>query len=180
MKSIARGFGRAALGALMLVSAAGVALAQANVMKPGLWEMKMGGAEMDAARAQMKAQLDKMSPEQRAQMEKMMSQNGAAMGADGSVKICHTAQTLQRDGLGKAEPGCDVRHSTRGALTIMDMTCKNGRTGHGEFTVTPDSVKGFFEGSDPSHPGKMRMEQSGRWLGADCGAVKPLGAASKG
>lgn len=157
-----------------LAICAGAALAQVNVMKPGLWEMRMASPEMDAARVQMKAQMEKMPPEQRAQMEKMMSKSGAAMTGDGAIRICHTAQTLQRDGLAKTESGCEVKHGTRGAVSVFDMTCKNGRSGHGEFTVTPDSIKGVYEGTDPARPGKMRVEQSGRWLGADCGSIKPL------
>jgi hypothetical protein len=65
------------------------------------------------------------------------------------------------------------------------MTCTSGRTGHGEFTYASDGYKGFFEMTDPARPGKHRTDYEAKFLGADCGAVKPLvlppeGAGKKG
>jgi hypothetical protein len=89
-----------ALTALLSGVTLATAAAQAQSIKPGLWEMsqKMGGnAQMDPAAAQMQQQMAGMSPAQRKQMEAMLAQRGMGMPAQGAgggmaMKVCITPE----------------------------------------------------------------------------------------
>jgi len=158
--------------AALLLAAAATAHAQ---MKPGLWEIRAKSPEQDAARKQMQAQMDKMSPAQREQMQKAMGARGIAFGNDGAMRICHTEETVKRQSAPvNSETGCEVKHSASGSTRTVDMKCANGRTGHGEFTYASDGYKGWFETTDPARPGKHRTEYDAKFLGTDCGSVRPL------
>ncbi len=165
---------------LRMLSAAAFALALSapaaaqQDMRPGLWEVQLRNAELDAARKQMQQQLAQMPPAQRAQMEKMMGSATAGMLGGGPMKVCHTAASLKQRGPVEQEPGCTVKTSMRGDTHLIDFQCQDGRRGKGEFVHKGDSYRGFIEATDPRRPGTMRMEHEGRWIGADCGTVKPV------
>jgi len=169
----------AALAAALL-AVAGAASAQ-PAMKPGLWEIRMQNAEMDAAMKQMQAELAKMPPAQRAEMEKMMGGRGVmpapAPGGGTVTRVCHSAETLRAEAAGKQEPGCETKSSWKGDTSRFESRCRDGRTMRGEFTFAGDGYQGFVEGTDPKRPGPpFRMEQTARWLGADCGKLAPAAA----
>jgi hypothetical protein len=74
---------------------AGAASAQQPKLEPGLWEMTMrvSGTGMDAAMAQMQAQMASMPPEQRKMVEKMMAGKGVGVGAKpNTVRVCITPE----------------------------------------------------------------------------------------
>lgn len=168
------------LGAAFLLGTAGVAALAQPALKPGLWEMQMKNAEIEAAMKQLQQEMAAMPPDQRAQMEKMMGQKGAAMAPGGLVRVCHTADSLKQRGPVNEEPGCSTKTQWSGNGGSFEMSCKDGRKGKGEFAmVGSDAYKGFFEMTDPKMAGKpFRMEQSGRWISPDCGALKPAGTPS--
>ncbi|HPU50669.1 MAG TPA: DUF3617 family protein [Burkholderiaceae bacterium] len=167
----------AVLAALMLGPLATRVEAQ-PALKPGLWETQIRNAEMEAALKQMQQQLAAMPAEQRAQMEKIMSQKGASMGTGGAMRVCHSADSLKQRGPVNDEPGCTTRTQWAASGGTFEMNCKDGRTGKGEFSMTGgDTYRSSFEMNDPKRPGKpFRMEQTGRWVSADCGNLKPVGA----
>jgi len=162
-----------------LLMAAAPAIAQ-PVLKAGLWEVQMKNAEMDAAMKQFQAQIAAMPPAQRAQMEKALGERGAGLGAGGAIKVCHTADSLKQHGPVAEQSGCTTRTSWRGNNGSFEMSCKDGRTGKGEFLMTgQDAYKGSFQMTDPKRPGQgFQMEQTGRWVSTDCGKVKPFTAAA--
>nr|MDP2190155.1 DUF3617 domain-containing protein [Rhodoferax sp.] len=168
----------------LLAVAALPAMAQST--KPGLWEInnKMGGsAEMDKAMAQMQQQMASMPPAQRKQMEDMMAKQGMSMGAGAgggiSVKVCMTKEMVERNEMPPPQQGdCKSTASPRvGNTQKISFSCTQPpSTGEGQITyagneaytmkmVTTTTVKG--------KPEKMTMEGSGKWLSADCGAIKP-------
>jgi hypothetical protein len=65
----------------------------------------------------------------------------------------------------------------------MAFTCANPpSTGEGELTfISPEAftMKMQVTSAASGVPEKTNMEQSGRWLSADCGAVKPIAAPGK-
>ncbi len=170
----ARRIGVASLLAIGALLGPGAAAQAQPAIKPGLWEVQLKNAEMEAAMKQFQQQLAAMPPAQRAQFEKMMADKGGQMSADGKVRVCHTADTLKR-GLMKDEPGCTTRTQWQAAGGTFETVCENGRKGRGDFVFSGDTYRGTIEATDPKAPGKVfRMEQTGRWISADCGQVKPF------
>jgi hypothetical protein len=178
----------ALLGALL----AGVLPAMAQSTKPGLWEInnKVGGsAEMDKAMAQMQQQMAGMPPAQRKQMEDMMAKQGMSMGAGAgggmSVKVCMTREMVERNEIAQPQQGdCKSTASPRvGNTQKISFSCTQPpSSGEGQITFTSNeayTMKMVTTSTVRGKPEKMTVEGSGKWLSADCGAVKPLAAPKK-
>ena len=167
--------------------------ANAQTMKPGLWEisqkMKFGSGEMNDAMAGMQEQLAKMPPEQRKQMQDMMSKKGvnldlgSASGAGGpgaiTVKTCMTQEMIDRNELPAAQSGCTSTRSPRIGNTMkMGFTCtKPPSSGEGQVTFTSSdayTMKMTITSTVKGKPEKLDMDGTGKWLGASCGDVKPM------
>lgn len=151
-------------------------------LKPGLWEvstkMKRGDKEFDP-QAEMKRHFEKMSPDQRKKMEAMMGKSGMGR-SEAGMKICHTKESLEQ---GKAlghrpDSKCDTQIVNQtSSKMVMDFKCKDGAKGTGEWNLK----------SDTNYDGRMMMTskdgvaseiiQSGKFLSADCGTVKPFSLA---
>ena len=176
----------------LVVAVACLALpAAAQSLKPGLWELsnRMGGnAQLDQAMAQMQKEMAAMPAEQRKQMEAMMSQRGmsmpgAAAGGGMAMRMCMTADMARRDEVPMQE-GCRVTSQSRsGNTSKMAMSCTNPPSS-GEFQVTfhsPESYssKGTFKTVVDGKTETVTMDGTGKWLGADCGNIKPPAAARR-
>jgi hypothetical protein len=174
------------------------ATASAQKMSPGLWEvtmdMKGQGGEMEAGMAKMQAELSKMTPDQRKQMESMMSSRGMSMGGGGmpggpggpagmSVKTCVSKESAER-----GEPPEDPQHNCKrdglsrsGNTVKFKLVCSNPpSTGEGEYTLVSDKAftgKVTMVSQGSAKTGQMEVKQSGRWLAADCGGLKPVAPA---
>ncbi len=161
--------------------------ASAQNLKPGLWEItnKMSGSgEMGAQMAQAQAQMANLPPDQRKMMEEMMAQRGVKMGAGGpgggmSVKVCMTREMVERNELPAQQGDCKTTQQSRTGNTMkMAFSCTNPpSSGEGQVTfVSPESynMKMLVNTSVQGKPEKINMDGAGKWLGADCGTVKPL------
>jgi hypothetical protein len=171
--------------AFMLAACAGAAGAQS--LKPGLWEitqqMQMGGAQAEQM-AQMRQQMANMPPEQRKMMEDMMAQRGIKMGpgAPGggmSMQLCMTREMAERNEVPAQRGDCKTTQQSRSGKTMkMAFTCSNPpSSGEGEITfASPESyhMKMAVTTQVQGHAEKANMQTSGKWLGADCGNVKPM------
>ncbi|MBL8488287.1 MAG: DUF3617 domain-containing protein [Rhodocyclaceae bacterium] len=166
------------------------AAAQGSGLKPGLWEVKQikqvmdgqdMGAQMAAAQAQMQQAFANMPPAQRKQMEAMMAKQGMAPpAASGGQRICISPEMAARDKPmvdpeGRCEP---TKFNRSGNRVSFEVNCSfegQQMSGKGESTTTPESVATRMDmvmtGRDGRHT--MQSETQMRWLGADCGAVKP-------
>lgn len=178
--------------ALIAVACAGLAAlpAAAQTMKPGLWEItnKMGGsgdtgAKMAAAQEQMQKQMASMPPEQRKQMEKMMAAQGVNMapgkGGGMASRICVSKDMAARNEAPAGQGDCKQEQMQKsGNTTKFKFTCaKPPSTGEGEVTVhSPESytMKMHMTRQEKGKTEKMTMDAQGKWLGADCGTLKPL------
>ena len=183
-----------AVAAVLLATSA--ATASAQTMKPGLWEiatqMQGGSGEMAGAMAQAQKQMESMPPEQRKMMQDMMAKQGVQTGASGgggmTVKICMTQEMVDRNEVSArqgANPGdCTHTNSPRVGNTMkFSFVCtKPPSSGEGQVTFTsPEaySMKMTTTGTMRGKPEKMEMQTAGRWLGANCGTVKPLAMPKK-
>ena len=168
-----------ALTMLALITSAATVWA-AGPMKAGLWEMT---TKSDAMKS-----MPKMSPEQMEQMKKMgvsipqMKEGGMV------VKVCISKEMAERDQppMGNSESGCESKNFKRqGNGYSLDIVCDNAHMkGTGTVKGTYSSDKGFtsvndFKGTAQGHPVNSHSETSGKWLGASCGDVKPMGSMTK-
>lgn len=168
-----------ALGAFALPAAA-------QSMKPGLWEitssMSSPHGELQSAMAEMQKALAEMEPEQRKQMEAMMAKQGMQLGGGAAgggmrAKMCITPEMAKRGDLPVQQEGeCTHAHSKVGGKTKFSFNCKNPRsTGEGEVAYTGDTAyKMKMKVSGDARDDVMLMDASGKWLGADCGNIKPI------
>ncbi|MBN9426107.1 MAG: DUF3617 domain-containing protein [Burkholderiales bacterium] len=160
------------LAAAAALPAAAVAADALPPVKPGLWEMQVRSPELDQMRAQMQAQMAKMSPAQRAQMEAMMGQAGFGVGPGGTTRVCITPEMVKQAPMSVPDK-CKGSWQVKGRLVSFEYTCQDGTQGRGETHYGSDTAfSGWIESASPR--GKQRIENSGRWVAADCGNVKPL------
>ena len=165
--------------------------AQTTGMKAGLWEMRtlkqvMDGkdmqAQMSAAQAQMEQAMANMPPAQRKQMEATMARQGAAMSGGGAMRMCISPEMAARDKPmvdpeGKCEP---AKVSRSGNKTSFEFNCKSdGRSmvGKGDSTFAGDTITSRMDMTTSDATGKhtMQTESQMKYLGADCGGLKPVG-----
>src|ERR1044072_90689 len=153
-------------------------------VKPGLWGVKMSVLDADGHEvvAPEQAALSRMPPEQRARMAEAMKARGLSLpDANGATKACLTKDTFESGAWQQvaADSGCTTNFSTQSASTwkwpSSCPTMKSESDGETVFTnaenyktklTTTATVMGKTKTS-------TRMLQ-GKWLGADCGDIKPL------
>jgi hypothetical protein len=148
----------------------------AQSMKPGLWEhsftMKSQSGKMEQGMVELQKQIAAMPPEKRKQMEQMMAQSGVAMGAKVNVvKVCVTPEDAARMDMPKFNDQCKQE--------VVKFTCTGQppTSGEGEVTFSSPTAytsKSIVNTSVEGKPERMTMDQSGKWLAADCGAIKPI------
>lgn len=177
MNSMRIFFGIAAL-------AFGTAPAHAQSMRPGLWESssKMGGSpEMDKAMAQMQQQMAGLPPDQRKQMEAMMGKQGIQMGARGvTTKMCITQEMIDHGRFQQEQQGnCKTTITEKtGSSMKMNFSCKDPvSNGAAVYAFQGDSAYTMnmkITSAAKGAPAITTVDSSSKWLGGDCGAVKPI------
>lgn len=183
----------------MKLSACSVLLALATLasgvhgqtMKPGLWEMTTktsGSPEMDKAMAEAQKQMAAMSPEQRKMMQDMMAKQGVSMATNASgamsVKVCLTKEMAENHDIAPQQGDCKTTTGARtGNSMKMSFVCtKPPSSGEGEVTFSgPEAYTSRMTVTSTAggKSEKMTLESQGKWLGAECGAVKPMVRAKK-
>ena len=179
---------RTSLCAMLIVTSAGITSAQ--TLKPGLWEMStqmLGGAAGAAgtgdAMAKMQKEMAALPPEQRKMVEDMMAKKGMQMGtAPGggmAVKVCMTKEMVERNEMGRQQGDCTSTNSPRSGKSMkFSFVCtKPPSSGEGEVTFTsPEAYSSRVSVTSAAggKPEKTDIQSSGRWLGTDCGTVKPM------
>jgi hypothetical protein len=171
--------------AAALVTAASAAGAQS--MKPGLWEitskMQTGSGQMERQMAQAQQQMANMPPDQRKMMEEMMARQGVKMGTAGgggmTMKVCMTKEMVERNEMPSQQRGdCKTTQQSRSGNTMkMAFACTNPpSSGEGQFTFNGSegyTMKMAVNTTVQGKPETMNMDATGKWMGADCGDVKP-------
>lgn len=162
--------------------------AGAQSLKPGLWEinqkMQTSGGQSDQRMAQMQQQMANMPPERRKMMEDMMAKQGVKMGPGGpgggmSMQVCMTKEMVERNDVPAQRGDCKTTRQSRSGNTMkMAFACTNPpSSGEGEVTFTGAEtyrMKMMVNTQVQGKPEKVNMDGSGKWLGSDCGNVKPM------
>ena len=169
------------------------AFAQQVDIKPGLWQLEMtlpgkgGGKQMASIAALMKSQMDSMPAAQRAEVQKKLGELGAG-GTEFTenglrTKQCITKQDIaQFDVFGKKGPDGCTRNATpmAGGLNVS-MQCTQPQVKIDAVVKTQsDEAYTFDSTATMAGPNGTTMTQktsgSGKWLGSDCGQLKPAAA----
>ena len=174
--ALRRALALAAVGAL----APAFASAQTPPIKPGLWEVRserqVEGRKEGPPPADM---MKNLSPEVRAKIQAQMKANGVAMGSDGANRICLDKGSLDAGRWQSRATNCKTEYGTRSASSwTWHSTCSAPEsTSDGEavfanaenYTVRTSSTYSFR-----GEPKTTQMTIKARWVGADCGDLKPL------
>ena len=155
---------------------------------PGLWEnsvkMSTESGQLEAAMQQqmkmMEQQLANMPAEQRKMMEDMMKQQmGGSMNPfDRTVQTCLTQTEIDNFEIAKTEDGCEQNFEEKSKNHfVFSMKCPSqNMAGQGDFHVQDKKHYNgtiVMEGNINGQQEKMTLKQTGTWLAADCGDVKP-------
>jgi Protein of unknown function (DUF3617) len=163
--------------------------AEAPPMKAGLWEINrlsqlINGQPMPDPSAMMAAQLKNMPPQMRQQIEAQMKAQGVQMsniGGTSSVRMCITPDMLAQNRWQKAENGCTTASLSHSGNTWNWKVKCTQPPGEGEGATTFSSSEAYTTKMHMTTvmQGKkqvMDMTHSAKWLSANCGDVKPIGA----
>lgn len=154
--------------------------------KPGLWEItsKMSSPTNPQLAKQMEeAQkaIAAMPPEQRKQMEEMMTKQGMNMsfGAGGAtaIKICITPEMSSRPPVAQRQ-ACTYKFSQSGKTHDFSYQCTQP-PGDGEGQMTFSDAENYagkmrINSMQGGKKETMEVQTTGKFLGANCGAIKPL------
>jgi hypothetical protein len=155
-------------------------------IKPGLWEVttsrnSTGTPMTSEQKSQKDAAMAKMSPEMRAQVEAMQKDRKAKQGQAHVIKSCVTQEDLNNPNFFDGGSNC-TRKVLKSTSTMQEVqvSCTMGtHTSNGTIHIeapTPVAWTGTMDttmvvsGRDM----KAQTNMSGKWLGADCGDVKPI------
>ncbi len=151
-------------------------------------EMQTGSGEMEKAMAEAQKQMAALPPEQRKMMQDMMARQGVGMGAGGAggmtVKICMTKEMIERDEIPAQEGDCKTtRAPWVGNSMKMSFICtKPPSKGEGQVTIIGPqayTMKMTMDTTASGKPERVTMDNTGKWLSAECGNVRPLGQMGK-
>ena len=171
-------------GVATLLGIAGAALAQTPTLdvKPGLWEITSTGT-MTGTPPIPPEMLANMPPEKRAQAEAAMQAAIARGNAPLSARHCLTEEQLRR-GLNfdqRHNPSCQrTVVSSSPSLLVEHEECPGTHPMVGDFrfiAIDRGTMKGDIDIVMGTSPNALTMQRSvqGKWLGDDCGDVKPSG-----
>jgi hypothetical protein len=174
---------RLLIAATVVLSAPAHAQGAAQKLRPGLWEhgftMKSQSGQLEAAMKKMQDAMAQMTPQQRKQMQDMMASQGVGMtGGSQSVKLCLSKEDAERD-VPPQQDGCDQKVKRSGNVWQITFQCKGPppSSGEGQMTLaSPTAYTGSFVllTEVDGKPERMQMTQTGKWLAADCGAIRPI------
>ena len=163
------------LAALLALSPA-LAAAQSPPVKPGLWEVRSERSDGKQAAEAMK----NLTPETRAKVDAMMKQQGVALGSDGANRVCLSKESLDA-GRWQNAANCKTEFGSRTASAWKwHSSCpQTDAVIDGEavfanpenYTVHTTTTHTFRGETKVS-----RMTLQAKWLGADCGDLKPFEA----
>lgn len=173
-----------------LLIAALVPCAHAQTTGPridaGLWEiniaLKSQSGKAETAMREAQAYISRMPPEQRRQVEEMMAAQGVRLGDKTStVQACISKEDAERGEIPQQAGDCTQQVLERTATSMrVKFSCTTTPPANGEGTVNFQGPRAYTSQAivDTVVMGqneRVNVDQTGRWLGSDCGTVKALG-----
>lgn len=170
--------------------AATTASAQANPAGPkieaGLWEisisLKSQSGKAEAAMKEAQAYIARMPPDQRKQVEDMMAAQGMRLGdRNSTVKACISKEDAERGEIPQQAGDCTQQVLERNPQSMkVKFSCTTNPPASGEAVVNFESPTAYNSRALVNtvvmgQNERVNVDQTGRWLAADCGSVRPLG-----
>jgi hypothetical protein len=168
---------------LMTLAVLAATQAQAQTIKPGLWEstskVRTGNAQTDQAVSAALSQLAVLPPAQRAQVEAAMKQNGVSLpqaGSDGSLRMtaCVTPEMAARNELPLSQGKCTSQQTrVAGGVDVAFSCTEPASSGTAQVRLQGDSAyTATIQVTNDTGAGPQRatVESSGRWVAASCPA----------
>lgn len=165
----------------------GAQAADTPPIKPGLWQVtadsqQLNGKPLPDMSAQLAEQMKRMPPEMRAQMEAQMKAKGVQMAPGGgnmAIRMCMTKEMLDQNRWQKTEGNCKNTSMTHSGNTwSWKFTCTQPASeGEGSTTFTDSTSYNSdirITSQRNGQPQTVSMKHHAKWLGADCGELKPL------
>lgn len=154
--------------------------AQATQLLPGLWEFSSDKLEVDGmpmpGMTEMLGQMNDLPPEQRKMMEEMLAEQGVALGSGGLRMCLSESQISSRELPFQSQPGCSQQVDKQtDNVWRFSFECPDAK-GRGESKLISErEISSVIETeySVGDQQGTSRMQSNGRWLGKDCGTLKP-------
>ena len=165
--------------ALAAALAPAVADAQTPPIKPGLWEVR-SERQVDGRKAPPPSDsMKNLSPEVRARIEAQMMANGVAIGVGGANRVCLDKASLDAGRWQSRATSCKTDYGTRSATDWKwHSTCTEPEsTSDGEAVFT--NAENYTVSTTSTHtfrgePKTTQMTIRAKWIGADCGDLKPV------
>jgi hypothetical protein len=172
----------AAVFTLIVAGAANLAMASdAPPIKPGLWLVTTEAGADGQKMPDTAAMMAKMPPEMRAQMEAMMKSRGVDMsGGAAGTKICMTRDSLDQGKWQSPDVSCTTTYGARTSSSwkwhsVCTKPAAVVSDGEAEFS-NPENYT-VKTSSTMQIMGQTKTTQRvihSKWLGADCGGLKPI------
>ncbi|HQQ62482.1 MAG TPA: DUF3617 domain-containing protein [Pseudomonadales bacterium] len=169
------------IGGMALVASA--AMADGNPLagldiKPGLWEIQHKTSLNGQQLPDMQQIMASVPPGMRGQVEDMMKKNGAGLTEKG-LSVCVTAEQIAKAEFANDPKGhCKTSDIKRnGNKLSLKMRCDDPK-GEGEtevIRINPEKWTSVTHMTieEQGRPQAINSEATGKWLGADCGNIKP-------
>jgi hypothetical protein len=148
-------------------------------MKPGLWQIHIE-SEVNGQKTQdMAERMKNMSPETRKRVEAAMKQHGVDAGDSGGRRACYDRETIEQGHWTEQPNGCKTDYSSRTASSWKwHSSCPQiGYEGDGEAIFSSSENYVVKSSGVMTSGGKARTTRStitAKWLGADCGDLRPI------
>ncbi|MBI2732337.1 MAG: DUF3617 domain-containing protein [Aquabacterium sp.] len=156
-------------------------------IKPGLWQVtadsqQLNGKPLPDMSAQLAEQMKRMPPEMRNQMEAQMKARGVQMAPGGGnmgIRMCLTREMLDENRWQKTEGNCKNTSMThQGNTWSWKFSCTQPVSeGEGSTTFTDSTSYSSnirITSQRNGQPQTVTMKHHAKWLGADCGDLKPM------
>lgn len=155
-------------------------------IEPGLWEiniaLKSQSGKAEAAMKQAQDYIALLPADQRKAVEDMMASQNVRLGDKASsVQACISKEDAERGEIPQQAGDCSQQVLERSSNSMrVKFSCTTNPPASGEATVSFQSTKAYTSKAVVDtvvvgQPERVNVEQSGRWLGSDCGNVKALG-----
>ena len=166
---------------LLLAAPLGAHAQDAPPIKPGLWQVKNDMRMPDGSpMPDMRAHLQKLPPDMRRQMEARMKQQGVDLsGGLGDMKVCLSKQSLEQNNWQGQQGNCKTEVLSRSASTWKwRSVCTDPQAvidGEALF-ASPEAytMKTVMKRTAGGQTQTARMTTESKWLGSDCGDLKPM------
>jgi len=155
-------------------------------VKPGLWETRMSALDASGHEIPLpeQAALSKLPPEAKARMAETLKARGLSMPDEsGATKMCFTKETFESGRWQQmaSESGCTTNYSTQSSATWKwHSSCpayKSETDGEVVFSSAQSyTVKSTTTATISGKTTTSTRIVQAKWLGADCGDIKPFTA----